>query len=232
MRYVMRIAEFSESSNLWTQIALLGWPRARLFQCQFNLQSTAFLFTARARGGRLGVPSCSLWMKRRADHLKNITTPIQVAFPLFGEEGSRHKILSASAELTFECLLLCGLTTYMSVLLKTQLFPLLKKGRSVLWIRPEMKRDYPLNLSILIRGGKETNKDSPSNGEWSGKSSNWKSVMACLWRSCNLEVGCQEGPRNKSFETGYHRGWESRLWTWGPCARCLSRESGCLGVQL
>ena len=24
MRYVMRIAEFSESSNLWTQIALLG----------------------------------------------------------------------------------------------------------------------------------------------------------------------------------------------------------------
>ena len=23
-----------------------------------------------------------------------------------------------------------------------------------------MKRDYPLNLSILIRGGKETNKDS------------------------------------------------------------------------
>jgi hypothetical protein len=24
MRYVMRIAEFSESSNLWTQIAVLG----------------------------------------------------------------------------------------------------------------------------------------------------------------------------------------------------------------
>jgi len=28
MRYVMRIAEFSESSNLWTQIALLGSPRS------------------------------------------------------------------------------------------------------------------------------------------------------------------------------------------------------------
>ena len=26
MRYVMRIAEFSESSNLWTQIALSGYP--------------------------------------------------------------------------------------------------------------------------------------------------------------------------------------------------------------
>jgi len=30
MRYVMRIAEFSESSNLWTQIALLGSPRSTL----------------------------------------------------------------------------------------------------------------------------------------------------------------------------------------------------------
>ena len=31
--------------------------------------------------------------------------------------------------------------------------------------RPEIGRDYPLNLSILISGGKETNKDSLSNGE-------------------------------------------------------------------
>jgi hypothetical protein len=28
-----------------------------------------------------------------------------------------------------------------------------------------MKWEDPLNLSILLRGGKETNKDSPSNGE-------------------------------------------------------------------
>ena len=32
-------------------------------------------------------------------------------------------------------------------------------------IGPQIKQDYPLNLSILISGGKETNKDSPSNGE-------------------------------------------------------------------
>lgn len=32
-------------------------------------------------------------------------------------------------------------------------------------IRPQIGRDYPLNLSILLSGGKETNKDSPSNGE-------------------------------------------------------------------
>jgi hypothetical protein len=38
-----------------------------------------------------------------------------------------------------------------------------------------MKQDYPLNLSILLSGGKETNKDALSNGEWSGQSSTWKS---------------------------------------------------------
>ena len=32
-------------------------------------------------------------------------------------------------------------------------------------IRPLIGRDYPLNLSISLSGGKETNKDSLSNGE-------------------------------------------------------------------
>lgn len=36
--------------------------------------------------------------------------------------------------------------------------------------RPQFRRDYPLNLSILIRGGKETNKDSLSSGERTGRS--------------------------------------------------------------
>ena len=36
--------------------------------------------------------------------------------------------------------------------------------------RPQVKRGYPLSLSISISGGKETNKDSPSNGERTGKS--------------------------------------------------------------
>ena len=45
-------------------------------------------------------------------------------------------------------------------------------GGSMLWRThtsnhtwPEIRRDYPLNLSILVSGGKETNKDSLSNGE-------------------------------------------------------------------
>jgi hypothetical protein len=37
--------------------------------------------------------------------------------------------------------------------------------------RPQLMCDYPLNLSILIRGGKETKWDSPSSGERKGKSS-------------------------------------------------------------
>ena len=31
--------------------------------------------------------------------------------------------------------------------------------------RPQLRRGYPLNLSISLSGGKETNQDSPSNGE-------------------------------------------------------------------
>ena len=37
--------------------------------------------------------------------------------------------------------------------------------------RPQLMCDYPLNLSILIRGGKETKWDSLSSGERKGKSS-------------------------------------------------------------
>ena len=33
------------------------------------------------------------------------------------------------------------------------------------FFRPEIRRDYPLNLSISLSGGKETNQDSLSNGE-------------------------------------------------------------------
>ena len=32
-------------------------------------------------------------------------------------------------------------------------------------IRPEVRQDGPLNLSILLSGGKETNNDSLSDGE-------------------------------------------------------------------
>ncbi len=37
-------------------------------------------------------------------------------------------------------------------------------------IRPEFRQGHPLNLSISISGGEETNQDSPSSGERTGKS--------------------------------------------------------------
>ena len=37
--------------------------------------------------------------------------------------------------------------------------------RDTYYFRPEVGRGNPLNLSILLSGGKETNEDSPSNGE-------------------------------------------------------------------
>lgn len=36
---------------------------------------------------------------------------------------------------------------------------------------PRLRRDYPLNLSISVSGGKETNRDSLSRGDRKGKSS-------------------------------------------------------------
>lgn len=42
--------------------------------------------------------------------------------------------------------------------------------------RPRIGQDYPPNLSILLSGGKETNGDSLSSGERSGKSSSLESA--------------------------------------------------------
>ena len=89
-----------------------------------------------------------------------------------------------------------------------------------------LARDYPLNLSISLSGGKETNKDFPSNCEWRGKSPRWKdsSLSLCLDRLT--------GERNiKSVWTQHQRGWESRMYILHSSLRCRLKESCCLGVQ-
>ena len=58
---------------------------------------------------------------------------------------------------------------------RSQILPYLKP-------RPQIGQDYPLNLSILISGGKETNRDSPSSGERSGNSSSFKSGVHRAFR--------------------------------------------------
>ena len=42
--------------------------------------------------------------------------------------------------------------------------PSLREGAALL-TRHRMEQDYPLNLSISLSGGEETNQDAPSNGE-------------------------------------------------------------------
>ena len=80
------------------------------------------------------------------------------------------------------------------------------------YIWPQIRQDYPLNLSILISGGKETNKDSPSNGEWSGTSSNLKSPLLAT-ANCSLEKRFQGGCTVlKLLGTAHRRGWQSRTW--------------------
>ena len=60
------------------------------------------------------------------------------------------------------------------------------RGESPLSLRPQLERDDALNLNISISGGKETNQDSLSNGDRSGKSSGFQSPSA--WSAnCGLE---------------------------------------------
>lgn len=71
--------------------------------------------------------------------------------------------------------------------------------------RPQVRRDYPLSLSISISGGEETNQDSLSNGERTGNSPSLESggfaVRIVAWRSVLsggpgpslLEWGTREG---------------------------------------
>lgn len=69
--------------------------------------------------------------------------------------------------------------------------------------RPQVRRDHPLSLSISISGGKETNEDSPSNGERTGNSPSLESggsvVRIVAWRSV-LSGG--PGPSPLEWGTG------------------------------
>lgn len=77
------------------------------------------------------------------------------------------------------------------------------KAHAVHRPRPQVRRDYPLSLSISISGGKETNEDSPSNGERTGNSPSLESsgsvVRIVAWRSV-LSGG--PGPSPLEWGTG------------------------------
>jgi hypothetical protein len=91
-------------------------------------------------------------------------------------------------------------------------------------------RDHRLNLSISIRRGKETNGDSLSSGERSGKSSSLKSAPG---RSCKLKRRPPgRGPGSTSLEQEVVEG-ENPVRGPEPSLECGAfLESGCLGMQL
>ena len=96
---------------------------------------------------------------------------------------------------------------------------------------PQIRQDYPLNLSILLSGGKETNKDSLSNGEWTGKSSNSKSSLPAT-ANCSLEKCSPLEPTlSKLLGKARRRGWQPLMWHRLLGTRSTFRESGCLGLQ-
>ena len=96
---------------------------------------------------------------------------------------------------------------------------------------PQIRRDHLLNLSISISRGKETNKDSPSNGERSGKSSSLKSLAV---DASELWLGEAAGPWPVLSKLTW-KGTSERVTA--PCTTLLDRvatvfrESGCLGMQ-
>ena len=112
-------------------------------------------------------------------------------------------------------------------------------GRAFIEVKPktdspfhwsQIRQEYPLNLSILISGGKETNKDSPSNGEWSGKSSNLKShrfpVRIVIWRVV-FEGSSSTSPLEQGIIEGENPVFGSRSFLmWYDF-----KESVCLGMQ-
>ena len=96
---------------------------------------------------------------------------------------------------------------------------------------PQIRRGDPLNLSISISGGEETNQDSPSNGERSGNSSSRQSLVLIASELWPVEADAPDAIPSKLT----WKGTSERVIA--PCVAeslrdaTVFRESGCLGVQ-
>lgn len=107
--------------------------------------------------------------------------------------------------------------------------PTLTAPHQALRPRPQVRRDYPLSLSISISGGKETYKDSPSNGERTGNSPALESggsvVRIVVWRSV-LSGGPAQVPWKGAPERVRAPSCPDPV-----APRGAVYESGCLGMQ-
>ena len=93
---------------------------------------------------------------------------------------------------------------------------------------PEIRQDHPLNLSISVSGGRETNQDSLSKGDWRGKSSGWKSGT-CPWIVV-FRGSTSDGAGVSLLEKSTRKG-ESPVSLASRHVRCSSDESRSLGLE-
>ena len=95
----------------------------------------------------------------------------------------------------------------------------------------QIRRGHPLNLSISISGGKETNKDSPSNGERSGNSSSLKSLAGAARELWPGEAAVPQLLLSKLTWKGTSERVRAPCSTPTGRAATVFGESGCLGMQ-
>ena len=120
MRYVMWIAEFSESSNLWTQVALPGTPGSISAWVSVSPICSFFLFLAERR--ERAVSGCF--------SLKKITSS------------------TVKAQTLWETSCMMNSHEYPSSIAPTHKVPWITVGRQSTKIRPHVRKEDPLNLNI------------------------------------------------------------------------------------
>lgn len=100
--------------------------------------------------------------------------------------------------------------------------------------QPQIRREHPVNLSILMTGGKETNQDVLSSGERRGHGSNLKSGGPRIFRIVVLRSALTgASSRYKSSGTGATRRVTVPYTRLRRSSDTCGRfgESGCLGMQ-
>ena len=138
-------------------------------------------------------------------------------------QGSLLATRVIAARLRFSLWLPWRLTRYLRFLAASPL-----TGSRCFQYKPELRWGYPLNLSISVSGGRETNQDSLSKGDWRGKSSGWKSGT-CPWIVV-FRGSTSDGAGVSLLEKSTRKG-ESPVSLASRHVRCSSDESRSLGLE-
>jgi hypothetical protein len=166
-----------------------AFPRPRLSQGRLNVSIASCLLLARwivaARRSRVCVVAVGAFStigclcrstgvlgERLRDERRRVTSSEIQTVCTWRNRTSRFRRIKYAGRL-LGCIIfavpssLCSFVGCAEVVVLTKYRSIRRapRGAVVHRLRPEIRRDYPLNLSILISGGKETNQDSLSNGE-------------------------------------------------------------------